>query len=103
MDKKVKNAYKKYKDILIELENNGNPYNLYTNNLNYLLESKTKEVFLKRYKIQLDEGYNSIEFDEINQDTIYLSILSLDELKYNVIDTAIDYVNNYIEELIEEE
>lgn len=103
MDKKVKNAYKKYKDILIELENNGNPYNLYTNNLNYLLESKTKEVFLKRYKKQLDEGYNSIEFDEINQDTIYLSILSLDELKYNVIDTAIDYVNNYIEELIEEE
>lgn len=73
----------------------GSAFYLYNDNLNFLLSSKTKEEFIKKYKRQLDSGYNTIEIYE------ELASFNLEELKNMAINTVIEYAEAEIEYLEE--
>lgn len=93
---KITKSLKNLEVVLDDIDNKNSSFNLYNHNLNYLLASKSKADFLKRYKIQLDSGLNTIELDSVDLDT-------LEDLKCSAIDTVKDYADVYFEELCDEE
>jgi hypothetical protein len=83
--------------IKSEIENTGYTFNIYDKTLKFLLSSKTKDEFVKKYSIQYEDGRNSIEFDDENFDEC-----SLEELKNKSIETVIEYSEVELENIQDE-
>lgn len=90
---KIDKLLVRLEEVTDELWEKNNTTLGYKKTLNFLLASKTKATFLKRYQKQIDDGYDSIEDLDFNPE-----LITLEELKLLAIETVIEYIEAYLEE-----